>query len=228
MINIAIDGPAGSGKTTIAKLLSDKLNFYYLNTGAMYRALGMFAYLNNKDCLVDSDVNWVCENAEIEIVFIDKIQHTIVNGEDYNKYIGEYIASKHSSDISKHNCIRTKCVEIQRDFALKNNVVIEGRDIGSVVLPNADFKFFFELAPEIRAERRLKQYQENGTNLENIDYNKILEDIKHRDYQDSMRANSPLKKMPDSIVIDCNMSIEEEINFMLNIVYKKFPELKGR
>ena len=174
MINIAIDGPAGSGKTTIAKLISDKLGFCYLNTGAMYRALGMFCYHNNKNSESETDALWVCKNTKLELEFKDQVQHTIINGKDYNEYIGEYVASKYSSEISKHNCIREKCVEIQRDFASKNNVVIEGRDIGSVVLPNADFKFFFDVAPEVRAQRRLKQYMENGADLTNITYQTIL------------------------------------------------------
>ena len=103
---------------------------------------------------------------------------------------------------------------------------MEGRDIGSVVLPDADFKFFFLLSPEIRAERRMKQFKENGVDLSTISYEKILEDIKARDYQDSHRENSPLKQMPDSIVVDCSKTIEEELDFMLDMIYKKFPNLK--
>lgn len=226
MISIAIDGPAGSGKTTMAKMLSKKLDFCYLNTGAMYRALGMFCYFNNKDCTNPIDAEWVCKNANLELKFINSEQHTIINGEDYNKHLTEYIASKNASDISKHVSVREKCVKIQRDFSLNNNVVVEGRDIGSVVLPNADFKFFFELAPEIRAERRLKQFIENGTDLTGVTYETILADIKQRDLQDSTRSNSPLKKMPDSITVDCSVEMGEEVDFMLNIIYKKFPELK--
>ena len=227
MINIAIDGTAGSGKTTIAQILAKKLGFHYLNTGAMYRALGMFCYNNNKDCTNEKDAEWVCANANMLIEF-DKngIQHTIINGHDYNEEIKEYIASKNASDISKHMCIRNLCVAIQQKFALNHNVVIEGRDIGSVVLKNAEFKFFFELAPEIRAKRRLKQYIENGTVLTNITYETILEDIKKRDFQDTTRKNSPLMKMPDSIVVDCNKTIDEEVDFITKIIYLKYPHLK--
>ncbi len=226
MINIAIDGPAGSGKTTLAKMLSEKLNCYYLNTGAMYRALGMFCYLQGKDCKNKKDALWICDNADIQINFINSIQHTFINGEDYNKHISNYYASKYASEISKHDCVREKCVKIQREFADKNNVVIEGRDIGSVVLPNANFKFYFDISAEIRAERRLNQYKQNGTDLTGITFEKILQDIKQRDYEDSTRENSPLIKMPDSIVVDCSLTINKIMNFMLNIIYKKFPELK--
>ena len=194
MLVIAIDGPAGSGKSTIAKLISKKYNIPYLDTGAMYRALGY--YLNNDN----------------------EVQHVYVNEIDTTPFIRNYEVSKLASDVSKHKDVRIKLVTIQREFAENNSVVLDGRDIGTFVLPNAKFKFYLTASPEERAKRRCKEMKEKGVE---IDYKAILADINQRDYNDSHRAFAPLKKADNAIEID---TTGYSINEVLNLIDKEISK----
>lgn len=206
-MQIAIDGPAGSGKSTVAKKIAEKLNIIYIDTGAMYRAMTLK--------LKDIDKKFyeeACNNTNIEFIN-NKI---FLDGKDVSSQIRSEEISKLTSDISKIDFVRKKLVSIQKEIADKNSVVMEGRDITTVVLPDADYKFYLNASPEIRAKRRTLQLKEKGLNA---DYEEILRDIKKRDNNDIKRENSPLKVADDAIVIDSsNLTAEESIEKILSYI----------
>lgn len=206
-MQIAIDGPAGSGKSTVAKKIAEKLNIIYIDTGAMYRAITLK--------LKDIDKKYyqeACNNTNIEFIN-NKI---FLDGKDVSSQIRSEEISKLTSDISKIDFVRKKLVSIQKEIAAKNSVVMEGRDITTVVLPDADYKFYLSASPEIRAKRRTLQLKEKGLNA---DYEEILRDIKKRDNNDIKRENSPLKVADDAIVIDSsNLTAEESIEKILSYI----------
>lgn len=206
-MQIAIDGPAGSGKSTVAKKIAEKLNIIYIDTGAMYRAMTLK--------LKDIDKKFyeeACNNTNIEFIN-NKI---FLDGKDVSSQIRSEEISKLTSDISKIDFVRKKLVSIQKEIADKNSVVMEGRDITTVVLPDADYKFYLNASPEIRAKRRTLQLKEKGLNA---DYEEILRDIKKRDKNDIKRENSPLKVADDAIVIDSsNLTAEESIEKILSYI----------
>lgn len=206
-MQIAIDGPAGSGKSTVAKKIAEKLNIIYIDTGAMYRAIT----LKLKD--IDKKIyEQACNDTNIEFIN-NKI---FLDGKDVSSQIRSEEISKLTSDISKIDFVRKKLVSIQKEIADKNSVVMEGRDITTVVLPDADYKFYLSASPEIRAKRRTLQLKEKGLNA---DYEEILRDIKKRDNNDIKRENSPLKVADDAIVIDSsNLTAEESIEKILSYI----------
>ena len=206
-MQIAIDGPAGSGKSTVAKKIAEKLNIIYIDTGAMYRAIT----LKLKD--IDKKIyEEACNNTNIEFIN-NKI---FLDGKDVSSQIRSEEISKLTSDISKIDFVRKKLVSIQKEIADKNSVVMEGRDITTVVLPDADYKFYLNASPEIRAKRRTLQLKEKGLNA---DYKEIIRDIKKRDNNDIKRENSPLKVADDAIVIDSsNLTAEESIEKILSYI----------
>lgn len=207
-INIAIDGPAGAGKSTIAKAVAKKLNIIYLDTGAMYRSVAYFSKISNVDI---SDIDAVAEflktiNMEVKC---GESQQIFINGLNVTPYIREHYISKLASDISAIPCVRLKMVELQRSIGEQNDVVLDGRDIGIYVFPNSKHKFYITASVEIRAQRRFLELEEKG---ESIPYENILNDIKNRDYNDTNREFAPLKQAEDSIYIDTtNLSIDEAV-----------------
>ena len=210
---VAIDGPAGSGKSSISTIVADKLGFTHIDTGAMYRAVTLEA-LNRKINL---------EN-EIEYDFIDKIEiinklgKTYLNGKDVSKEIREEIVTNNVSTVAKLARVRAKMVTFQR-MSSKGLVLMDGRDIGTVVLPNANLKIFLTASAECRAKRRCLQNKE--MNIES-DYETILKEIKERDYKDSHREISPLKKADDAILLDTsNMTIDEVVNTIINLINER-------
>jgi cytidylate kinase len=206
MINIAIDGPAGAGKSTVAKAVAKKLNIVYLDTGAMYRAVAYSAIKAGISIYDEEQIKPFLANLDMQIEY-GEVQQLIVNGENVTPYIREHSISKAASDVSKLTAVRLKMVDLQRQIASKTNVVLDGRDIGSFVLPNAKYKFFVTASPEVRAERRFLELKEKGGNLS---YDEILKDIKDRDLNDSTRALAPLVKTEDAVLVDTsNMSIDE-------------------
>lgn len=217
-IVIALDGPAGSGKTTIAKVLSKKLNIMYLNTGALYRALAYKCIKNGLDATSTEVAEQIAKNTDLKVEYKDGLQHVFVDGEDVTDKLSSDEVSIASSQISVHKEIRHKMVELQRHIADKQSIIVDGRDIGSVVLPKADFKFYLDADVSVRAERRYKELVSKGSN---ISFEEVLKDMKERDYRDMTRDVSPLKKCADAIVIDCtNLGIGE--------VIEKFMEYIGR
>lgn len=214
MINIAIDGPAGAGKSTIAKLIASEKGYIYLDTGAMYRALAVYALKNGVDPLDEKSVDKLVVGVDMDIKYIDGIQHIIVCGEDVTSKIRENHVSKAASDISAHPSVRIKLVELQREFAKTHDVVLDGRDIGTFVLPDTPYKFYLTASAEVRAERRVKDLAERG---QTVDFKTVLEEIKQRDYNDSHRQFAPLRQADDAVFIDSSeMSIDEVKDFILS------------
>lgn len=206
-INIAIDGPAGAGKSTIAKAVAKELEFIYVDTGAMYRAMAL--YLIRKGILPEEKerMEEACENAEISIVYENGAQQVILDGENVTEYLRQEEVGNMASVSSANPKIREKLVELQRVLASKENVVMDGRDIGTCVLPHADVKIYLTASARTRALRRGKELEEKGIVciLEEIEA-----DINDRDYRDMHRDISPLKQAEDAVLLDSsNMSITE-------------------
>lgn len=208
MINIAIDGPSGAGKSTVAKMISRKLNILYLDTGAMYRAVGLKALRNNVDISSETEVKTMLDDTNVEIRYENGVQKIFLDKENVDGFIREHAVSKATSDISAIPCVRLKMVELQREIAFKNDCVLDGRDIGSFVLPNAFPKVFLTASPQERAKRRQLQLAEKG---ENISFEKILADIRERDANDENRAFAPLVKARDAVLIDSSDLTAEQV-----------------
>ncbi len=216
IIRIALDGPSGSGKSTIAKRLSSKLNILYLDTGAMYRATALKAISLGIDTLDESKVSEFIDDINLEIKYVDGCQHTILDGEDVSEKIREPHVSMAASNISSLKCVRLKMVEMQRKIADKMSCVLDGRDIGSFVLPNADFKFYITATTDVRADRRFKELTLKG---HKVDYDKLKEEIEQRDYNDKTRDFAPLTKAPDAIEIDTSfMNVDQVISKVLSVM----------
>lgn len=215
--NIALDGPSGAGKSTVAKALAKRLDIIYLDTGAMYRSLAYVAVKQGIDVNDEAAVKPMLDNLDMKIITGDS-QQIIVNGENVTPFIREHYVSKAASDISALPAVRIKLVELQREIAKNDCVVLDGRDIGTYVLPDAKYKFFITATPEVRAKRRFEELKAKG---DAPSYEKVLEDIKVRDYNDSHRTFAPLKQADDAVLVDTtNMSIDEVIDFVLNKMEK--------
>ena len=220
--SIAIDGPAGAGKSTIARRIAAELGYKYVDTGAIYRTVAYFLDLwgvSPKD--VDGVERYIDE-LTVGIEYDDEgKQHMIMNGMDVTDDIRTPDISKKASDVSAHGCVREMLLDMQRDVVKQYNVVMDGRDIGTVVLPKADVKIFLTASAEVRAKRRTLELEAKG---QKADYNQILKAIQERDYNDSHRAIAPLKMARDSIKVDTSdMNIDEVILTISQIVGKKIP-----
>ena len=210
MLNIAIDGPSGAGKSTVAKELAKRLNIVYLDTGAMYRAVGLKAVKNNIDPNDRVNIIPILGNTNIDIEYKDGVQKVILDGEDVSSAIREHAISKAASDISKIPEVREFLVNMQRDIASKSDIVLDGRDITSHVLKDSKYKFFLSASVDVRAKRRYEELIAKG---QDVTYEKIREDIIDRDYNDSHRDCCPLTRTSDSIYIDSSdMTLEEVID----------------
>lgn len=220
---IAIDGPAGSGKSTTAQLVAQKLDFVYIDTGAMYRAITYLAIRNNALGNKDKIIEFAA-NSDIELKFKNGVTNISINGEDLTDKIRTLDVNKNVSDVSKIEDVRKVLVRKQREIGSKTRgVVMEGRDIATVVLPEADVKIFLTATINERAKRRAKEYAENGTD---IPVTEIKENLKNRDQIDSNRKVSPLIKAEDAIVVDTSyVTIEEQVNIILNEVKRTADNL---
>ena len=214
MINIAIDGPAGAGKSSVAKAVAAKLGFIYVDTGALYRSIGVNALRNGLNTEDAAAVTALLPATKVELKFIDGTQRVFLNGEDVSEAIRMPEASMAASNVSAIPAVRTFLLDLQRDMAKNNNVIMDGRDIGTVILPDAQYKFFLTASAEVRADRRFKELAEKGIN---VDYKALLEEIIQRDYNDSHRETAPLKQADDAILIDSSdMDIDEVINAIIS------------
>lgn len=216
-INIAIDGPSASGKGVTAKKLAELLNYNYLDTGAMYRAIGYFMISNN----ITLNTFDKTQLNQIEITFNSK-NHVVLNGEDIEDKIRNAKVSKYASDFSKLKEVREFLVKKQKEIVKKKGFIADGRDIGSVVIPDAEVKIFLVAELDIRAERRLKEYLEKG---ESVTYEEVKKQIYDRDFQDINRKESPLKKTKDAIELNTSyLSIDEQVKKIYDLVLKKIEE----
>lgn len=207
---IAIDGPAGSGKGTVTKLLATKLNFLTMDTGAMYRCVTLYLINNKINISNEYLVKESLEKIEIDLREVDKIQRFFLNGKDVSKEIREKEVDRLVSQVSHIPCVRKAMVDLQRKLASGKNIIMEGRDIGTNVFPNADIKIYLDATAEERARRRFEQNKQNG--ISNISYEEILENVRFRDNNDKTSSVAPLKKAEDAIAIDStNMSIDEVV-----------------
>lgn len=212
---IAIDGPAGSGKSTTAKLLANKLDFIYLDTGAMYRAVTLY-FLNNNIDLNDLNlINNFLLNMDLKLFYNDNRFKVILNNEDITHSLRNQDINKNVSQVSKNINVRKKMVDIQRNFSKNKDIVVEGRDIGTHVFPNAEYKFFIEADIQVRVKRRYNEMPDKS----NISLSELENQIKNRDLLDSKRAISPLIKSNDAIVIDTTkLTIDEQVKKIYNLI----------
>jgi len=220
--SIAIDGPAGAGKSTIAKRLAKELGYQYVDTGAIYRTVAYFLDLlgiSPKD--VDGVERYIDE-LTVAIEYDEEgLQHMIMNGMDVTNDIRTPEISLKASDVSAHAVVRDMLLDMQRDVARRHNVVMDGRDIGSVVLPDADVKIYLTASAEVRAQRRVLEYAAKG---KKVDYNNTLDEIRKRDYQDTHRAVAPLKMTRDSVKVDTSeLDIDAAVDAIRQIVLRKIP-----
>lgn len=218
-INIAIDGPAGAGKSSIAKLVSKELGYIYVDTGALYRTVGLYSIRKGIDTKDADAVTATLKDIKVELGFVDGAQHVFLNGEDVSDAIRTPEASMGASNVSAIPAVRTFLFDLQRDIAKNNNCIMDGRDIGTVVLPDAQIKLFLTASAEARAERRYKELIEKG---EKVEFQDVLDDINKRDYQDSHREIAPLKQAEDAILVDnsgCNL--EEGTQLVLSIIKER-------
>ena len=197
--NIAIDGPAGAGKSTIAKRVAQKLSFIYVDTGAMYRAMAVYLTRNNISGEDAEAVARECRHADISIRYRDGEQEMLLNGERVNEFLRSEEVSQMASMCSAVPEVRAHLLALQKELAAQYDVVMDGRDIGTVILPDADVKIYLTASAECRAERRYKELCEKG---EPADYEEVLADIRERDYRDMNRETAPLKQAPDAVLID--------------------------
>lgn len=217
MSSIAIDGPAGAGKSSIAKALSKRLGYIYIDTGAMYRAVALFFVENNISDGTDSRIESLLEKLEISIKYEDGAQKVILNGEDVTGKLRLEEIGKLASKFSAIGSVREKLVALQRKLAQKENVVMDGRDIGTVVLPNADLKIYLSASSKVRAKRRYLELLEKGHT--DLDINEIEDEIIKRDEADMNREISPLKQADDAYYLDSSdMTLEEVVSKILSMV----------
>ena len=212
-ISVAIDGPAGAGKSTIARRLAAELGYRYVDTGAIYRTVAYFMDLWGVSPKDVDGVNRYIDELTVEIEYDeDGLQHMMMNGMDVTKDIRTPDISQKASLISAHACVRDMLLDMQRELAEQNNVVMDGRDIGTVVLPHATVKIFLTASAEARAERRRKELEEKG---QPADFATVLADIRQRDYQDTHRAIAPLKQADDAILVDTSdIGLQESFDLL--------------
>ena len=217
--NIAIDGPAGAGKSTIAKRVAKELSFIYVDTGAMYRAVALYLLRNEIDGTDAEAVAGNCQSAEVSIRYENGEQVVILNGENVNQYIRTEEVGNMASATSVYPVVRTKLVELQRQLAAKENVIMDGRDIGTVVLPDANVKIYLTAGTRVRAKRRHDELVQKGISC---DIDEIEQDIKDRDYRDMHRETSPLKQAEDAVLLDSSdLDIDEVVEAMKKIIKNK-------
>ena len=224
-MRIAIDGPSGAGKSTIAKTLAAKLNFIYIDTGAMYRSVGLFTLRKGIDAQNEHEkVCGILDEINLTIRYIDGVQHIFLNGEDVSDKIRTPEVSIAASAVAVIPAVRLKLVELQRQLAAKADVIMDGRDVGTYILPDAEIKIFLTATVEDRARRRFEELTQKGTA---VTFDEVLEDMKWRDKNDSSREFAPLKAADDAILVDTTgNTLEQTVTLMSNMICSKIEEKK--
>ena len=218
-MNIAIDGPAGAGKSTIARLAAKELGFIYVDTGAMYRAIALYFISNDTDTDDEASLKAALDNININIVYEEGVQHVFLNLMDVSAEIRNEKVGNVASTTSALKPVREKLLDLQRDIAAKNDVIMDGRDIGTNILPNAELKIYLTASVDVRADRRFKELKEHG---ENPDIEVIKKDRETRDYQDMNREIAPLKQAEDAVYLDTSdMSISEVVDKIIELAKER-------
>lgn len=218
-MNVAIDGPAGAGKSTIAKKTAYNLGYIYVDTGAIYRTLALACIRKGIDAEDEENVSIICRNVKVELKYIDGNQVMLLDGENVNDYIRTEDVSRMTSSISVYKAVREQLIDLQRDIAKRENVIMDGRDIGTNVLKNAEVKIYLTASVKTRAERRYKEQTEKGIKCT---IEEIEADIEKRDYRDMHREIAPLKKADDAVEIDTSdLTIEQVTETIENIIKEK-------
>jgi len=218
--SIAIDGPSGAGKSTMAKKAAERFGFVYVDTGAIYRSIGLFVLRAGVDSKDREGVKALLGDIDLEIKYENGVQHMLLNGEDVSGEIRTPEVSIYASDVSAMPEVRAFLLEMQRDMARKHDVIMDGRDIGTVVLPHAQLKIFLTASPEERAKRRLDELQAKGLD---VSFEEVLRDIRYRDENDSSRAAAPLKAAEDAVIIDTTgNTLEKSIEVICSEISGKF------
>lgn len=218
-MNIAIDGPAGAGKSSIAKRVAEELSFVYVDTGAMFRTMAYYFLQNGIDTADEAAIAENCDKIEIRIEYRDGEQHIFLNEKDVSSEIRKEEVGKNASVVAKYSVVREKLLQLQRKMAEMNDVIMDGRDIGTVVLPDAEVKIFLTASSRVRAERRYKELTEKG---ENCNLDEIERDIIARDEQDMNREIAPLKQAEDAVLVDSSfMTIDEVVETIQKIAKEK-------
>lgn len=218
-IAVAIDGPAGAGKSTIARAVAAKLGFIYVDTGALYRAVGLYGLRKNADTTSADQMLPLLEEIKVELAYVEGEQRVLLNGEDVSQAIRVNEASMAASNVSAISGVRSFLFDLQKNMAKTHNVVMDGRDIGTVVLPEAQVKIFLTATPEERATRRYNELLEKG---QKVDFDQLLAEVKQRDYNDSHRATAPLKQAEDAVLVDTTgLDKEQSIEKILDLVRSK-------
>ena len=216
MISIAIDGPSGAGKSTISRTVAGKLGYLYVDTGALYRTIGLYVLRKGGDPKNEQQVEALLPELKVDMGYENGIQQMFLQGENVTDQIRTPQVSMAASGVSAHSCVRAYLLELQRRLAQENNVIMDGRDIGTVVLPKADVKIFLTASSEVRAKRRFDELTAKG---ENTTFEKVLEDVEKRDYADIHRAISPLVQAEDAIVADTSqLNFEESVALIQKII----------
>lgn len=222
MINVAIDGPAGAGKSTIARTAAQNLGYIYVDTGALYRAVGVYSLRRGFDTKNADTVAGTLSDICVELKFIGGVQHVFLNGEDVSEEIRTPEASMAASDVSAVPAVRQFLFDLQRNIAKQNDCIMDGRDIGTVVLPQAEVKIFLTASPEARAMRRYRELQAKGAA---DTFEEVLADLKQRDYNDSHRAVAPLKPAEDSILVDTTeLNLEESVKKVIAVIQERITD----
>ncbi len=219
MISVAIDGPSGAGKSTLAKRLAKELGYLYVDTGAMYRSIGLFALRKGVDPKDEAAVTALLPQIQIELRYVDGAQRVLLCGEDVSEAIRAEEVGMATSAVSAHPPVRAFLLELQRGMARTHDILMDGRDIGTVILPNASVKIFLTASAEARATRRFRELQEKGVDT---DFETVLEDIRRRDYQDSHRATAPLRQAEDAVLVDTSeMDLEESFQALKSLILSR-------
>lgn len=221
--NIAIDGPAGAGKSTIARAAASKLGFIYVDTGALYRSIGLYCLNNDIETTDRTGVERILPDISVQLKYLDGAQRVILNDNDVSEEIRKPECSMAASNVSAIPVVREFLFELQRKMARENDVIMDGRDIGTVILPDAEVKIFLTASPEERANRRFKELVEKGNNP---DYDELLKEINQRDYNDMHRETAPLKQADDAILFDTTtLGKDEVVDELLKIISEKLGDI---